>query len=173
MKAICRMALAPFLGFALTVGIANHGIAQQQAESVKQQLLGTWLLVSDVATRADGTRFEPFGANTKGILMFDRTGYFSAQYSGDARRKVAANNRLKGTPEEDKANSIGTQALYGTYSVDAAGSTLTLHVERNSYPNWDNIDLKRTITIAGDELTMTIPRISAGGSAVNVWRRAK
>ncbi len=173
MKAICRMALAAFMGLALTVGMASHGIAQQQAESVKQQLVGTWFLVSDVATRADGTRFEPFGANTKGILMFDRTGYFSAQYSGDARRKVAANNRLEGTPEEDKANAKGTQAYYGTYSVDAAGTTLTFHVERNSYPNWDNMDLKRTITFAGDELTITIPRISTGGSAVNVWKRAK
>jgi hypothetical protein len=167
------MALAAFMGLALTVGIASHGIAQQQAESVKQQLVGTWFLVSDVATRPDGTRFEPFGDNPKGILMFDSMGYFSAQYSGDARRKVAANNRLEGTPEEDKANAKGTQAYYGTYSVDAAGHTLTFHVERNSYPNWDNIDLKRTITFAGDELTTTIPSISTGGSAVNVWKRAK
>ncbi len=173
MRAIYRMALAAFMGLALTVGIASHGIAQQQAESVKQQLVGTWLLVSDVATRPDGTPFEPFGDNPKGILMFDSAGHFSIQYSGDARRKVASNNRLKGTPEEDKANAKGTQAYYGTYSVDAAASTLTFHVERNSYPNWDNIDLKRTITFAGDELTTTIPSISTGGTAVNVWKRAK
>jgi Lipocalin-like domain len=154
--------------------MASHAIAQQQTESVTQQLVGTWLLVLDVATRPDGTRFDPFGGNTKGILMFDRTGYFSIQYSGDARRKVASNDRLKGTPEEDKANSAGTQAYYGTYSVDAAGSTLTLHVERNSFPNWDNIDLKRTIKIAGDELKFSIPSISTGGAtAENVWKRAK
>jgi Lipocalin-like domain len=121
-----------------------------------------------------GTRFDPFGGNTIGILMFDRTGYFSIQYSGDARRKVAANDRLKGTPEEDKANSTGTQAYYGTYSVDAEGRTLTLHVERNSFPNWNNIDLKRTITLADDELKFSIPSISTGGAtAENVWKRAK
>ncbi len=174
MKAICRMALAAFMGLALTVGMASHGIAQHQTKSVKQQLVGTWLLVSDVATRPDGTRFEPFGDNPKGILMFDRMGNFSIQYSGDARRKVASNNRLEGTPEENKANSVGTQAYYGTYSVDAAGRTLTFHVERNSFPNWDNIDLKRTITLAGDELKWSIPRLSTGGgTAENVWKRAK
>ncbi len=174
MRAIYRMALAAFMVLALTVGMASHGIAQQQAESVKQQLVGTWFLVSDVATRPDGTRFEPFGDNPKGILMFDRTGYFSIQYSGDARRKVASNNRLEGTPEENMANAKGTQAYYGTYSVDAAARTITFHVERNSYPNWDNIDLKRTITLVGDELTTTIARISTGGgAAVNVWKRVK
>jgi len=106
--------------------------------------------------------------------MFDRTGHFSIQYSGDARRKVASNNRLEGTPEENKANSVGTQAYYGTYSVDAAGRTLIFHVERNSFPNWDNTNLKRTITLAGDELKISIPRISTGGgTAENVWQRAK
>lgn len=174
MKAIYRMALAAFMGLALTVGMASPGIAQQRTDSVKQQLVGTWLLVSDVAKRPDGTEFEPFGGNTKGILMFDRTGRFSIQYSGDARRKVASNNRLEGTPEENKANSVGTQAYYGTYSVDAAGRTLTFHVERNSFPNWDNTDLERTITLAGDELKWSIPQLSTGGgTAENVWRRAK
>ena len=174
MRAFYRIALAASIGLTLTVGMASHGIAQQQTNSVEQQLVGTWLLVSDVATRPDGTRFEPFGGNTKGILMFDRTGRFSIQYSGDARRKVASNDRLKGTPEENKANSEGTQAYYGTYSVDATGRTLTFHVERNSFPNWDNTDLKRTITLTGDELKWSIPRISTGGgTAVNVWKRAK
>lgn len=174
MRAFFRISLAAFMGLALTVGMASHGIAQQQTKSVEQQLVGTWFLVSDVATRADGTPFEPFGDNPKGILMFDRMGHFSIQYSGDARRKVASHDRLKGTPEEDKANAKGTQAYYGTYSVDATGRTLTFHVERNSFPNWDNTDLKRTITLAGDELKWSIPRISTGGgTAVNVWKRAK
>lgn len=174
MRAFYRIALAAFIGLALTVGMASHGIAQQQTNSVEQQLVGTWFLVSDVATRPDGTPLEPFGDNPKGILMFDRMGHFSIQYSGDARRKVASNDRLRGTPEEDKANAKGTQAYYGTYSVDAAGRTLTFHVERNSFPNWDNTDLKRTITLAGDELKWSIPRISTGGgTAVNVWKRAK
>ncbi len=174
MKAIYRMVHAAFMGLALAVGMASPGIAQQQTDSVKQQLVGTWFLVSDVATRSDGTPFEPFGDNPKGILMLDRMGNFSIQYSGDARRKVASNNRLQGTCEEDKANAKGTQAVYGTYSVDAAGRTLTFHVERNSFPNWDNTDLKRTITLAGDELKWSIPQLSTGGgTAENIWKRAK
>ena len=111
MRAFYRIALAAFIGLALTVGMASHGIAQQQTNSVEQQLVGTWFLVSDVATRPDGTPFEPFGDNPKGILMFDRMGHFSIQYSGDARRKVASNDRLRGTPEEDKANAKGRRLI--------------------------------------------------------------
>jgi len=115
------MALMAVLGFALTMGIASHGNAQQPTRSVGQQLVGTWLFVSVVNTRPDGTHFDPFGGNAKGILMFDRAGHFSQQILSDARRKFASNNRLEGTPEENKSIVVGALSLYGTYSVDTAG----------------------------------------------------
>ena len=67
MRVTHRIALATFMGFALTVVIASHSIAQQQ------QLIGTWLLVSEITEFPDGKRLEGFGGNQKGILMFDRT----------------------------------------------------------------------------------------------------
>jgi hypothetical protein len=167
------MALTAVVGFVLTVGMASHGNAQQPTRSVGQQLVGTWLFVSEVATRPDGTRYEPFGGNTKGILMLDSTGHFSQQLMGDARRKFASNNRLEGTPEENKSIPAGTLAYCGTYSVDAAGRTLTFHVERSSLPNWDGTDQKRTIALAGDELKWSSPAASGGGMADLVWHRAK
>ena len=50
MRVIYRIALATFTGFALTVAIASHSIAQQQ------QLIGTWLLVSEITEFPDGKR---------------------------------------------------------------------------------------------------------------------
>ena len=173
MRAICGMALTAVMGFVLTVGIASHVNAQQPTRSVGQQLVGTWLCVSNVTTRPDGTRYEAFGGNTKGILMLDRTGHFSEQIMGDARRKFASNNRLEGTPEENKGVVAGTLAFYGTYSVDATGHTLTFHVEHSSFPNWDGTDLPRTMALAGDELKWHTPGASGGGTADLVWHRVK
>ena len=127
MTVIYKIALATFMGFALTVAIASHGIAQQQ------QLIGTWLLVSEITEFPDGKRLEGFGGNQKGILIFDRTGRYSSQLTGASRIKFAS-NRLQGTPEENKGVSAGSLAHFGTYSVDAAGTTLTYHVERSSFP---------------------------------------
>src|SRR6516162_3850375 len=61
------------MGFALTVAIASYSIAQQQ------QLIGTWLLVSEITEFPDGKRLEGFGGNQKGMLIFDRAGHYSSQ----------------------------------------------------------------------------------------------
>ena len=113
MTVIYRIALATFMGFALTVAIASHSIAQQQ------QLIGTWLLVSEITEFPDGKRLEGFGGNQKGILIFDRTGHYSSQLTGASRIKFAS-TRLQGTPEENKGVSAGSLAHFGRYSVDAA-----------------------------------------------------
>ena len=48
MRAIYRIALTAFTGLVLAVALANNGIAQQQTKSAKEQLVGTWLLVSEI-----------------------------------------------------------------------------------------------------------------------------
>ncbi len=45
-----------------------------------------------------------------------------------------SNNRDMGTPEENKAVVQGSITYFGTYSVDEADGTLTLHIERCSFP---------------------------------------
>ena len=162
MTVIYRIALATFMGFALTVAIASHSIAQQQ------QLIGTWLLGSEITEFPDGKRLEGFGGNQKGILIFDRTGHYSSQLTGASRIKFAS-NRLQGTPEENKGVSAGSLAHFGTYSVDAA-----VHVERSSFPNWDDTDQKWSIIkLAGDDLTLGVARTSSGGKAELVYKRAE
>jgi hypothetical protein len=173
MSAFCKTALTAAITFALAAGFTSHAVAQQHTRSVKQQLVGTWVIVSNANTTPDGKPYEAFGGNTKGILMFDRAGHFSEVLMGDARRKFASNNRLQGTPDENKAAVAGELAIFGTYDVDATGNTLTMHVEDCSFPNWDGTDLKRTITLARDELKWSNLAASAGGTANLVWRRVK
>ena len=167
MRATCTIARVAFIGFVLTVAVASQGSAQHQ------QLAGTWLLVSEITVVPDGKRFEGFGGNQKGILIFDRTGHYASQLTGASRIKFAS-TRLQGTPEENKGVSAGSLAHFGTYSVDAAGTTLTYHVERSSFPNWDDTDQKWSIIkLAGDDLTLGVPRTSSGGQAELVWKRAE
>jgi hypothetical protein len=167
MRVICRIALAAFIGLVLTLAIASRGAAQHQ------QLVGTWLLVSEITLFPDGKRLEGFGGNQKGILIFDRTGHYSSQLTGSSRIKFAS-TRLLGTPEENKGVSAGSLAHFGTYSVDAAGTTLTYHVERSSFSNWDDTDQKWSIIkLAGDDLTLGVARTSSGGQAELVWKRAE
>jgi hypothetical protein len=91
----------------------------------------------------------------------------------DTLPKIASNNRLQGTPEENKAIVGGSLVFFGTYSVN--GTDLNVRVEGSSFPNWEQTNQKRTdVSVSGDELKYTQPAPSGGGpAAVVTWKRAK
>jgi len=105
--------------------------------------------------------------------MFDANGHFSAALLRATLPKIAANNRLQGTPDEYKAIVDGSLTFFGTYSV--SGTDLNLRIEGSSYPNWVETNQKRTnVSVSGDELKYTQPAPSVGGPATGViWKRAK
>jgi len=177
MIAINRRSTLPLAVLALlflTVALPTGGAAGQQAErTLKEQLVGTWVLVSIYNQRQDGNKFEPFGPNPTGILMFDANGRISLQILGSRLPKIAANNRQEGTTEENKAIVQGTLCFFGTYTVSEADGSLNLHIESSSFPNWNGTDQKRFQTLTGDELKWTNPAPASGGTAYVVWKRAK
>ena len=66
----------------------------------------------------------------------------------------------------------GTITYFGTYSINEADSNIATHVEGSSFPNWNGTDQKRFVSIAGDQLTLTVR--TPGRDVVDViWKRAK
>jgi len=171
------MQLHNSLGIAATTALGFlllAGTVVAQTKTLTEQLVGTWLVVSADNFRPDGTKFQAFGPNPKGILMFDANGRFSFQLAIPGRPKFASDNRMQGTPEENKATVQGSLSYYGIYSVDEADRTLHLYIESSSYPNFDGIDNKRIIkSISEDEFTWYSPAGSIGTTAEVVWKRAK
>jgi hypothetical protein len=157
------------LGLAL---LPSSAVSQQK--SLKDQLVGTWTIVSADNTRPDGTKVQAFGPNPKGILVLDGNGRTSFIVVSSGRPKFASNNRNTGTSEENKAAVQGGLALFGTWSVNEADKSLITRIEGSTFPNWDGHELKRTITsLTDDELKYINPAVSVGGSAETVWRRVK
>jgi Lipocalin-like domain len=158
-----------WLGVVLPAGKA---IGQQAGSTLKNQLVGTWMLVSNYTDREDGSKVDTFGPNPTGILMFDGNGHLSLQEMRSGLPKFASNNRQEGTAEENKAVVQGSICYFGTYSVNEVDHTLNFHLESCSFPNWNGTDVKRSFTLTGDELTW-----SGGGSSGRpvhtVWKRAK
>ena len=144
--------------------------------SLREQLIGTWGLVSSYAVRQDGSRLDPFGPNPTGRYMLDAAGRFSYMIYGSGRPKFASNNRREGTPEENKAAVQGIITFYGTYVVDESAHTVTWQVERCSFPNWEGSERKTTVILNGDDLSYTADPIpsSAGPYIPHVtWKRAR
>ena len=106
------------------------------------------------------------GTAAIGLLIFTDNGLYSLQLMRSDRPKFASNNRVKGTPEENRAAVHGSIASFGTYTVDEANQTFTVRTVRylgSTFPNRERTEETWPVVINGDELRMTHRSTSVGG----------
>jgi hypothetical protein len=142
-----------------------------QKQSLKEQLVGTWALLSWEHKKADGTKVERYGTSPKGIAFFDAGGRYIITVMRSDRARYASNALWQGTPDENKETADGTITYFGTYSITEPDSSIAIHVEGSSFPNWNGTDQKRFVAIAGDQLTLTV-RPPAGDPVDVIWKRS-
>jgi hypothetical protein len=140
--------------------------------SLKGRLVGTWTVVSWEQKKSDGTKGQRYGENPVGIAFFDEGGRYIITVMRSDRTNYASGALWQGTSEENKATADGTITYFGTYSVSEADSSIAIHIEGSSFPNWNGVDQKRIVAIAGDQLTLTV-RPPTGDIVDVIWKRAK
>src|SRR5437762_2853939 len=115
----------------LAIGISALSLSPESAvgqkTSLKEQLLGSWTLVSHESVRRDGSRFSMYGVNPKGIAFFDAGGRFIITVMRLDRSKYAIDNPTQGAPEENNATAQGTITYFGTYSVREDDRSIAIH----------------------------------------------
>jgi hypothetical protein len=122
----------------------------QPAGSIRDQLIGTWVLVSNSDKNSDG--MPKWGENPKGSLIFEANGRYSFIIVRSDLPKFTAN--------------------FGTFTVDETKSSFTINIEGSVYPNLGGKSVTRTITAIGpDEVRYTNATASTGGSADVVLRK--
>jgi hypothetical protein len=147
--------------------------AKEKAGTLAKQAQGSWTLVS-VYTEQEGKKIETLGSQPRGFLTITPDGRFSWILLKAGLPKFAADNRMKGTAEENQAIVQGSLAAYGTYKVvNEKERAVQVHIEGSTFPNWDGQDQKRIWTVKGDELAVTNPTASVGGVAYLIFKRAK
>jgi hypothetical protein len=137
------LTLPPITLLGLTL-VPSNIVAQDG--TLKQQLVGTWMLMS-----ADETAV--FGSNPKGILFMDAGGRFAAIVERSDRPKLSG-NRLQLTTQELAAAAQTFAADYGTWTINEAEKTLTLHREGALNPSNAGTDAKISVSLTGDELKL-------------------
>ena len=152
---------------------ASAVLAKEKAGTLARQVQGSWTLVS-VNVEQEGKKIEPFGSQPRGFLTLNPDGRFSYILLKASLPKIAADNRIKGTAEENQAIVQGSLAVYGTYKVvNDKEHAVQVHLVGSTFPNWDGQDQKRSWTVKGDELTITNPTSAVGGIAYLVFKGAK
>lgn len=136
---------------ALLVGLmlaSTAAFAQTQSQSIKDRLVGHWQLVSIAINDT-----APYGASPQGSMFFDAGGHYAIiVLSGGAARNIS---------------------YFGTYTVDDADNSITMHIDGSSRANADGRDQKRLVTLDGDQLTVSTPASTGRKASIKLtWQRA-
>ena len=103
-------------------------------KSLKEQLIGTWTIVSWDQVGKDGKNFQRFGANPKGVHVFDASGRFFGMFARPDLPKFKVSDPMRTTADENRAVMEGSIAYFGTYSVDEAGKSISIRLEFQHVP---------------------------------------
>ena len=151
--------------------IFSLAAAPRAAAQSAQDVVGTWSLVSAVAQQ-DGRKTDVFGSDPSGTLMLSSNGRYALIFLRTDLPKLASNNRMAGTPEENRAIAQAGIAHFGNYRVHEADRVLVFYIEKSTFPNWDGAEQRRAFSLSGDELTYTSPG-STGVATQVTMRRVK
>ena len=139
--------------------VTPDSIAQEK--SLKEQLIGTWMLMLASTKLPDGS--DVWGSDPVGLLILTNNGHFSSQTMRSDRPRFSSNSRVKGTPGENEAAVHGSIASFGTYTVDDAEKTITFRYLGSTFPNRERTEQTRPVVINGHELQITHSSTSVGG----------
>jgi hypothetical protein len=157
---------------AVALGINSSNTLAQQ-KTLKEQLVGSWSLVSAETVEPNGSKLPLVkGTPVKGFQVFTADGRMSFHVIGD-HQKLASNDRTKMTPEEMKSMAESTLSYFGTYTVNEAEKSYTIRIEGSSFQNQTANPAKRMVELNGDDLKVTNPGRLAGGQTIIVWKRIK
>ena len=133
----------------LALSVAFPTFAQQQ-KSLKELIVGTWLLESVYDQTQDGVKHNPWGDGVKGQAIYTSDGHFSWMIMSADRPKANTSPRIP----------VGQAIAYwGTYTVNEEAKTLTVTLERCTFPQWDGGGGTDNIEFpTEDEFHFTVPK---------------
>jgi len=129
--------------------------AQPVAALAVDRLAGAWSFASSINTRWDGSTFDRWGENPKGIFMFERGHYSQIIVGGESR-------------------VFGSKVFcaFGTYAIDETGKTLVTRVQACSVAKLTGTEQRRAILLlTADEFKYSNPITASGSTAEVVWKR--
>jgi hypothetical protein len=159
------------------VGLAPRASAQtDQANSIRQQILGTWKLISYVREEIpSGAKSDVMGAHPSGYINYGRDGRMIVIIVGSDRKKPVG---PVATREEAEALIRSMLAYAGAYTVDSEAKTVTHHIDVSWDQSRTGESLVRTYELDGDRLTLTTqpsndPATGKKTVRTLIWERLK
>ena len=165
---------------ALTVSALCAADGGHSPRTTQQDLIGAWRLMDIEVKGSAGRELDPFyGSGSRGLLIYDASGWFSVQIEGSGRPEVQvpstrpAPAQSESTARLDAAALNSYYAYYGTWSFDEATSTVTHHAKGALYPSEDNATYPQHVEVVGRRMIFVRTQTIAGHTTVQTksWER--
>jgi hypothetical protein len=144
--------------------------------TTQQDLIGAWRLTGIEVQGPAGRELDPFyGSGSRGLLIYDGSGWFSVQIENSARPAVEVPSVRPAPKRTEMATRLKAAALdsyyayYGTWSFDPATSTVTHRAQGALYPSEDAAIYPQHVEVAGNHMTFT--RTQNGKVQTKSWER--
>lgn len=152
----------------------------EPAPTTRADLIGAWRLVRIEVKGPTGAEPDPFyGEGSEGLLIYDASGWFSAQIMGKNRPPgkvpLVRPQAADASADAHKALVLDSYyAYYGTWTFDATTSTVTHRAHGALYPAEEHAVYAQRVEVHGS--TMTFTRSQGGPDhptvQTKVWERS-
>jgi hypothetical protein len=152
----------------LVFGLCAGSAFGQTESEIRNQIVGTWKLVSTEETMKDGSTrpFLSFGPHGKGFLMYQRDGYMCADLVNADRPKWV--DPMHTTLEEKTAAADGTFAYCGRYEIDVERRQIVHLPEIATDPGYVGSRQIRPYQLEGRRLILS--DVAKGDPSVARWK---
>ena len=168
-RAFSRKVLV-FITIAALIGVFWNQAAY--AQSLKQQLIGTWKVTSATMQIGDQVKPVALGKDIVGFIMYAPEGYMCFAAMSANRPKLGTGDRLGGTVEQKAAAYDSYRNTCGRYEVVSEQERIISHAfEVSLTPDVTGQAEKRFVKeISANKLVLeTIPHTVGGQQAIGVW----
>ncbi len=154
-------------------GPAEEALPTAPAEpALGAAVVGTWELESVMLRDAAGAPLPApdgpaLGApGAIGQLILDDAGHIGLAIMQQGRPRYE-----EPTAEQALADLDGYTAFFGTYTVDEAGSELTVRIQGSRDPGLTGASRTGAVEVSADRLSLELPATAAGATPTAVWQR--
>jgi hypothetical protein len=171
--------------YALVVaGLAVSALCAADASHLprvtQKDLIGAWRLVDIEVVGPAGREVDPFyGISSRGLLIYDASGWFSVQIEGSGRPAVQVPSVRPAAEQSESAARLKAAVLdsyyayYGTWSFEEKTSTVIHHAKGALYPSEDEATYPQHVELVGRCMIFTRTQNVGGHVTVQTkrWER--
>jgi hypothetical protein len=144
--------------------------------TLREQLLGTWRLVSYFTEGTDGSIVHPMGQDLAGFILYAADGYMSANLMVPGRNPYTGGAAGSATPAELAAAALGYFGYAARYDVDESARVVRHHIDVALAPNLVGSTQLRHVELDGRRMVLRGDPIPMGdriAAHVITWERAE